>query len=244
MTDDFRHILTHDDLAPGGPVVPPILQTSLFTFATFAEMRATFAGEISRPVYSRVGNPTVRLFEEKLAALEAAEDAIACASGMASISMAVLSVVSPGDRVVAVRNIYPDAFRFLETYLRKIGVSVDYVDGTDLDAVKSALPGARLFYLESPTSWLFEPLDVAALASLARAAGVISVIDNSWATPLLQQPIALGCDMVVHSASKYIGGHSDVVAGVIAGSADHITRIRKEIAPDLGAKLPRSRRGC
>ena len=233
----LRDILVSDGLPLDGPVVAPIVQTSLFTFSSVAAMRETFSGARARPVYSRVGNPSVRLFEEKMAALEGAEDAIGAACGMAAISMAVLSVVSPGDRMVAVRNIYPDAYRFFETYLKRIGVAVEYVDGRDLAAVRAALPGARLLYLESPTSWLFEALDVGALAAMAREAGAVSVIDNSWATPLLQRPITLGCDMVVHSASKYIGGHSDVVAGVVAGGTEHIARIRGEIAPYLGGKL-------
>lgn len=230
-------ILCHDGLPPDGPVVPPIVQTSLFTFSSVAEMRATFAGERQRPVYSRGLNPTVRLFEEKIAALEGAEDALATASGMAAISSAVLSIVGPGDRIVAVNDIYPDAFRFFETLLKRLGVRVEYVDGSDHAAVEAALPGATLLYFESPTSWRFEALDVAGLCRLARGAGALSVIDNSWATPLLQKPLALGCDLVIHSASKYLGGHSDVVAGVIAGNAEHVGRIRTRVAPYLGPKL-------
>ena len=235
MTPDL--ILSHDGLPDDGPVVPPIVQTSLFTFSSVAEMRATFAGEKVRPVYSRGLNPTTRLFEEKIAALEGAEDALATASGMAAISSAVLSVVSPGDRIVAVRNLYPDAFRLFETLLRRLGVETAYVDGRDHAAVAAAVAGAKLLYLESPTSWLFEALDVRALAAIARAAGAVSIIDNSWATPILQRPIALGVDMVVHSASKYLGGHSDVVAGVIAGSAARIGHVRSTVTPYLGPKL-------
>ena len=155
--------MSHDGLPDDGPVVPPIVQTSLFTFSSVAEMRATFAGEKVRPVYSRGLNPTTRLFEEKIAALEGAEDAVATASGMAAISSAVLSVVSPGDRIVAVRNLYPDAFRLFETMLRRLGVETVYVDGRDHAAVAAAVAGANLLYLESPTSWLFEALDVRAL---------------------------------------------------------------------------------
>lgn len=230
-------ILAHDGLPPDGPVAPPIVQTSLFTFSSVAEMRATFAGEKARPVYSRGLNPTTRLFEEKVAALEGAEDALAAASGMAAISCAVLSVVRPGDRIVATRNLYPDAWRLFETLLRRFGVETTYVDGRDLDAVRAAAEGAALLYLESPTSWLFEALDLAALAAIGREAGAVSVVDNSWATPLLQKPLALGADLVVHSASKYLGGHSDVVAGVIAGSAAQVGRVRSAVAPYLGPKL-------
>lgn len=233
-----RLLVAHDE----GPhvfsaVVPPIVQTSLFTFASYDEMVAAYRGEIVRPIYSRGINPTVRTFEEMLAALEGAEDALGFASGMAAISASVLSFVAPGDRIVAVRNVYPDAFRLFGTLLPRLGVTVEYIDGRDPAAVAAALPGARLLYLESPTSWQIEALDVPALAAAAKAAGVLSIIDNSWATPVFQNPLALGVDLVVHSASKYIGGHSDVVAGVVAGSKVLVDRLRAELYPYAGGRL-------
>lgn len=230
-------IVAHDGRHLGDAVVPPIFQTSLFTFPTYQDMSDRFAGLTSRDVYSRVTNPTVRAFEEKIAALENAEDAVGFASGMAAISSAVLAFIRPGDRLVAVRHLYPDAYRFFETFLKAMNVSVEYVDGGDLEAMAARLPGCRVLYLESPTSWMMQSLDVAGLAKLARAHGAISIIDNSWATPIFQRPIDLGCDIVVHSASKYIGGHSDVVAGVAAGSTALIKKLRGEILPYLGAKL-------
>jgi len=231
-------LLAHDAEAHEfGAVVPAIAQTSLFTFENFAQMRDTFAGLQSRNVYSRTTNPTVTLFERKLAGLEACEDAIGFPSGMAAISGAVLAHVRPGDRVVCVRHVYPDAYRFFETFLRRLQVEVVYVDGADADAVDAALPGARLLYLESPTSWMMQAHDVGALAALARRHGALSLIDNSWATPLFQRPATLGVDLVIHSASKYIGGHSDTVAGVVAGRADLIGTIRRTVCPYVGAKL-------
>jgi cystathionine beta-lyase/cystathionine gamma-synthase len=231
-------LLAHDaESHEFGAVVPSIAQTSLFTFETFADMSDTFAGRKSRNVYSRTTNPTVSLFERKLAGLEAAEDAIGFPSGMAAISGAVLAFVEPGDRIVCVRHVYPDAYRLFETLLRRLRIAVDYVDGADLAAVGAALPGAKLLYLESPTSWMMQAHDVGALAALARRHGVLSLIDNSWATPLFQQPVALGVDLVIHSASKYIGGHSDTVAGVVAGGGEAVARIRRTICPYLGAKL-------
>lgn len=232
-----RLTVAHDGAHAFSAVVPPIAQTSLFTFASYDEMLAAYRGEITRPIYSRGINPTVRLFEEMLAALEGAEDALGFASGMAAISAAVLSFVGPGDRIVAVRNVYPDAFRLFGTVLPRLGVEVAYVDGRDPAAVAAALPGARLLYLESPTSWQIEALDVGALAAAARAAGVLSIIDNSWATPIFQNPLALGVDLVVHSASKYIGGHSDVVAGVVAGPKALVDRLRAELYPYVGGRL-------
>ncbi len=230
-------ILAHDGEHAYEAVVPPIVQTSLFTFGSYAEMEETYRGQKVRPTYTRGLNPTVRLFEEKMAALECGEDAIGFASGMAAISSAVLAFVQPGDRIVCVEHVYPDAYRLFQTYLKRINVTVDYVDGRDLDAVRRALPGARLFYMESPTSWLMHVHDVAALARIARENGALSIIDNSWASPVFQQPLTLGCDLVVHSASKYIGGHSDVVAGVVVGSKALIGEIRSRVYPYLGGKL-------
>jgi cystathionine beta-lyase/cystathionine gamma-synthase len=230
-------ILAHDGEHAYEAVVPPIAQTSLFTFGSYAEMEETYRGQKVRPTYTRGLNPTVRLFEDKMASLECGEDAIGFASGMAAISSAVLAFVRPGDRIVCVEHVYPDAYRLFQTYLKRMNVTVDYVDGRDLDAVRRAVPGARLFYMESPTSWLMHVHDVAALAQIARDNDVLSIIDNSWASPIFQQPLTLGVDLVVHSASKYIGGHSDVVAGVIVGSSQLIGEIRSRIYPYLGGKL-------
>ncbi len=233
-----RRVLAHDEEAhPYDAVVPPIVQTSLFTFATYAEMAQTFAGQRARNVYSRTTNPTVAAFERKIAALEVTEDAIGFPSGMAAISATVLASVAPGDRLLCVRHVYPDAYRFFETFLRRFGIRVEYVDGTDLAAVEAQLPGTSLVYLESPTSWTMQALDLPGIAALCRRHGVTSVIDNSWASPIFQRPIELGVDVVLHSASKYIGGHSDTVAGVVAGPTALLERIRRHICPYIGAKL-------
>jgi cystathionine beta-lyase/cystathionine gamma-synthase len=233
-----QQIVAHDaDPQPFDAVVPAIVQSSLFSFANCAEMADAFAGKTTRNVYSRTTNPTVAAFEAKMAALEQSDDAIGFPSGMAAISSAVLAFVKPGDRIVCVRHVYPDAYRLFETLLRKLDVSVVYVDGTDHAAVEAVLPGARILYLESPTSWTMQALEVGALAALARRHGALSLIDNSWATPLYQRPITLGADLVIHSASKYIGGHSDTVAGVLAGGAQLVSHVRRSICPYIGAKL-------
>ncbi len=235
--DSARLTVAHDGPHAFEAVVPPIVQTSLFTFGSVAEMLDTYAGKKSRNVYSRVTNPTVTLFEEKMAALEGVEAAIGFPSGMAAISGAVLAFVKPGDRIVCVRHVYPDAYRLFETLLKTWGVSTAYVDGADLAAVDAALPGARLLYLESPTSWTMQAHDVGALAALARRHGALSFIDNSWATPVFQRPATLGVDLVLHSASKYIGGHSDTVAGVLGARAELVDHVRRTICPYIGAKL-------
>jgi cystathionine beta-lyase/cystathionine gamma-synthase len=236
MTDPFT-IVAHDEAFPGDPVVPPIFQTSLFTFASYQALEDAMAGRVRRPIYSRGDNPTVAAFEQKLAMLEGAEAARGFASGMAAISAAVLSNLSAGQRMVCVRHCYPDAYRLFVTLLKRFDIRVDFVDGRDADAVEQALPGAKVLYLENPTSMVFETQDLARLAAAAKREGAISIADNSWASPIFQQPIAHGVDLVVHSASKYLCGHSDVVAGVVCGRRELIERIDAGVFPLLGGKL-------
>jgi cystathionine beta-lyase/cystathionine gamma-synthase len=237
MVSRSETIVAHDEEFPAGAVVPPIWQTSLFTFGSYEELEDTFAGRKRRPIYSRGDNPTVEIFETKLAALEGAEAARAFASGMAAISAAVLSSLEAGERMVCVRHCYPDAFRLFRAILPRFAIEVDFLDGADAQAVERALPGASVLYLESPTSMVFEKQDLGRLAAAARSAGAVSIADNSWASPIFQRPIEHGVDLVVHSASKYLGGHSDVVAGVVAGRRDLIERINQGAFPLLGGKL-------
>lgn len=220
-----------------GSIAPPIVMSSTFAFASHAELAARYAGDSTDPLYSRTENPTVAFLEDKLAALEAGEAAIALGSGMAAITSAVLALVRSGDRLVAIRNSYSDAHRFFDMMLPRLGVQTQYVDASDAVALKDALPGARLFYFESPSSFVFDCHDIPALARMARAAGVITLFDNSFASPMRQNPLALGVDLVVHSMSKYLAGHSDVVAGCIVGSRTLIDTIRTGASPFLGSKL-------
>ena len=232
-------ILTHDDTYPFGAVVPPIYQTSLFTFESFEEMEDSFRslGLDGHPMYSRGNNPSVQVFEQKVAQLEGGEAARAFSSGMAAISTAILARCQAGSRVLCVECVYPDAFKFLTQLAPRYGISVEFVDGRDLNAVQAALPGATLLYLENPTSMVFRLQDLSAIADMARAHGVYTIIDNSWATPLYQRPIEHGIDMVVHSASKYLGGHSDTVAGIAIGTLEDIEKINKLEYSVLGGKL-------
>ena len=239
--DAYRHAIP-DPLMPQrndpfDAAVPPIYQTSLFLFDSYKELEDVFAGRSKKPIYSRGDNPTVQLLESRIAEMEGAEAARAFASGMGAIAAAVLAFVGPGDRIVTVRHVYSDAFRFFEKVLKRFGVIVDYIDGTDTEAMIAALPGAKLAYLENPTSMVFELQDLPAIAEAARRHGVVTIVDNSWATPLYQSPLALGIDLVIHAASKYLGGQSDTVAGLVAGSKAHIDRINSEIYPYTGAKL-------
>lgn len=226
-----------EDRSPFGAMAPAIYQTSLFTFENYEDMAAAFAGTSDHYIYSRGRNPTVELFEHKVAAMEGAEAARAFASGMGAISSAILSHVKSGDRVVCVRNVYPDTYKLLTQFLPRFGVHTTFVDGTDTDAVIQALDGARVLYLENPTSLTFDLQDVRALTTAARHLGIVTILDNSWATPVYQRPVSLGVDLVVHSASKYLSGHSDVVAGVVAGSTAHVAKLTSLEYAVLGAKL-------
>ena len=236
IPDDFATLLTADT-ETGGAAVPPIHQTSLFTFDSVGAMEAAFRAPERHSIYTRGLNPTVRAFETKVAAMERTENARGFASGMGAISATLLGLLRTGDKVVCVRNVYPDTYRIMTGLMARMGIETVFVDGTDLDAVRDALRGARMLYLESPTSMTFDTLDVAALARIAREAGAISVIDNSWASPAFQRPAEHGVDLVIHSASKYLSGHSDTVAGIVCGPADLILEINRVAYPSLGAKL-------
>lgn len=222
---------------PSGPVTPPIHQTSLFTFEDYAAFEARMAGQSDEPLYTRVQNPTVAAFERMMADLEGGEAAVGFASGMGAISATLLALVRPGMRVACVEHVYPDAYRLLERMVRPMGVEVAYHSPRALAEEPELLKGVDLAYLESPNSLVLEPMDLPRVAGNARRHGTLTVVDNSWATPVHQRPLELGIDVVLHSASKYISGHSDTVAGVVVSSADLIGRLRDLTLPYLGAKL-------
>jgi len=235
LSDDT--ILVHDERHAEGAVAPPIYQTSNFAFESYQAMVDRFRGESSRPVYSRVDNPTVSVLLDKLCQLEVGEAAAAFSSGMAAISNAILGQVRAGDRIVCVKHVYPDTYRLLRGVCARFGITTDFVDGRDLAAIENALPGASLLVLESPNSWLMEEQDLVSVAKIAKAARVTTIVDNSWATPIFQKPLQAGIDLVVHSASKYISGHSDTVAGLLVGSKAIIDQLQLDTTPYLGAKL-------
>jgi cystathionine beta-lyase/cystathionine gamma-synthase len=245
MTDDIS-LDRQDSLAtllaaisddPGGSIPPPIVQSSLFAFDTMQEFEDRIAGRNSHLVYTRVQNPTVAAFEQMMARAEGADAGVGFASGMAAISSTLMAFLKPGDRIACVEHVYPDAYRFMERILRPFGIGVDYHPVTAFEDAPDLLRGVRLAYLESPTSMTFQTLNLGKVAAHAKRHGVMTVIDNSWATPVFQRPLAQGIDLVLHSASKYISGHSDVVAGVVVGSAEHIDAIRDLTLPLFGGKL-------
>ncbi len=207
-------------------VAPPIIQTSNFAFRTADEFRAAVQNPYDNLFYSRGSNPTVDILRKKLAALDGAEDALVLGTGIAAISTPILSLLKQGDHIVSIAKPYAWARNFFNDILPKFGITISYVDGTDPgNFEKAATHSTKLFYLESPNSFTFELQDLAAIATICKRNGILSMIDNTYATPLHQRPHQLGIDLVTQSATKYIGGHSDVLAGVVTGSATLIRRI-------------------
>lgn len=207
-------------------IAPPIVQTSNFAFKTVEGMREAFEDEYATWLYSRGLNPTVEILRKKLAALDGAEDCLVFNSGAAAIFAAVLANVKSGDHILSVRKPYAWAQHMFNVILPRFGVAVTYVDGTDTSHFEKAIqPNTTLIYLETPNSWFYELQDLAAVALLAKQYQLITICDNSYCTPLYQKPIELGIDLVLQSATKYIGGHSDTVAGVLCGSRKMMERI-------------------
>ncbi|HJU27469.1 MAG TPA: aminotransferase class V-fold PLP-dependent enzyme, partial [Rhodanobacteraceae bacterium] len=218
---DLDWILTHLGEERGryfNAVAPPIVQTSIFRFESVADMRARMHDEYGEHCYTRGNNPTVEILRKKIAALEGAEDCLVFSSGAAAISAAVVALVSAGDHVVCVHKPYSWTHKLLSQLLPRFGVRVDFVDGTDVANIEAALdPATKLIVLESPNSLTFELQDLGGVAEFAKARGIRTLCDNSYSSPLNQSPIELGIDLVAHSATKYLNGHSDVVAGVLCG---------------------------
>ena len=207
-------------------ISPPIIQTSNFAFKKVEDLRKVFEDEYSSYLYTRGLNPTVDILRKKLAALDGAEDCLVFNSGSSAIFASVLSNVKSGDHIVSVNKPYTWAKKMFDNILPRFGVTTTYIDGTQIENFeRSILPHTRLIYLESPNSWDYALQDLKAVAELARAENIITICDNSYCTPIYQKPISLGVDMVLQSATKYLGGHSDVVAGVLSGTYDMMKRI-------------------
>ncbi len=220
-----------------GSITPPIVQSSLFTFDSYEAFEDRMAGRTTNAIYTRVQNPTVAAFESTMSRAEGAEAAVAFASGMGGVAATMLALVKPGDKIVCVKHVYPDAYRLFERILRPFGVDTSYHSPDEFENNPELLKGVAVAYLESPNSLMFETMNLATVASHAKRHGVTTVIDNSWATPVFQRPLEHGIDVSLHSASKYISGHSDTVAGVVVSSNEIIHRIRDLTLPLLGAKL-------
>jgi cystathionine beta-lyase len=219
-------------------VSPPIIQSSNFAYPTLESFRSAFSDEAAHHLYTRGNNPTVQILRKKVAALEGAEDALIFSSGMAAISAAILSRVEAGRHVVCVESPYSWTHKLLTDYLPRFGVEATFVDGKSLEQIEAAIqPNTSLLYLESPNSLTYEMQDLRGCARLAKKHGIATCIDNSYASPCYQQPIAMGIDMVVHSGSKYLNGHSDVVMGVLCSTKKIISEVFEGEFMTLGGIL-------
>lgn len=229
----------YDPLDEQGALTPPLHLTSTFAFDTAEAAGAAFSGEAPAHIYSRISNPTVQLLEERVAALEEAEAAVAFASGMGAITSVLWSLVAPGDEILVDTTLYGCTFSFLHHGLAKFGVRITHADLTDLHAAEKAMRSKpRVVLFETPANPNMRLVDIAAVSELAHAKGAVVVVDNTYATPYGTRPIALGADIVVHSATKYLSGHGDVVAGIAIGSAERMTEIRMYGLKDMtGAAL-------
>lgn len=216
-------------------VAPPIVQTSNFAYKKVADLRQAFEDEFNALIYSKGMNPTVNILRKKLAALDNAEDCLVLNSGSSAIFASVFANVQSGDHIVSVNRPYGWAQKLFDQVLPRFGVATTYVDGREIEAFERAiLPSTKIIYLESPNSWDFALQDLRAVAELAKSEGIITIIDNSYCTPLFQRPLDFGIDMALQSATKYIGGHSDVVAGVLTGSRQMMSHVFNNAMQNAG----------
>jgi O-succinylhomoserine sulfhydrylase len=200
--------------------------TSSFVFENAAQAAARFIGEQPGNIYSRFTNPTVTMFEERLAAMEGAEQCVATASGMSAILACVMGLLKAGDHVVASRSLFGATLNLFNNIIKKFGVETNYVSATDVTEWQEAVrPNTKLFFLETPSNPLTEISDIAAIAAVARQCGALLAVDNCFCTPILQQPLALGADIVIHSATKYIDGQGRALGGAVLGSKKNLESI-------------------
>lgn len=239
MKKDWSHILTHlgeEKEHYYNAIVPPIMQTSNFAFPTVGAFRDAFRNELEANLYTRGNNPTVQILRKKMAALEGSEDALIFASGAGVIAAAIIGNVSAGDHIICVQKPYAWTFKLISKFLHRFGVEYTFVDGTSIEYIEKAIrPNTKVLMLESPCSLTFELQNLKACAALAKKHGWVSIIDNSYCSPYYQNPIELGIDIVVHSGTKYLGGHSDVVFGVLCGSKAMVQKIFESEFMTLGA---------
>jgi len=221
-----------------GSLATPLYQTSTFIFKDAAQGAARFNGDEPGYIYTRLGNPTTRQLEQKLAVLEGMEDAAATATGMAAISAAVMTNVQAGDHIIASRALYGCSFALFSHMLTKFAVEVTFVDMTVQSELEAAVkPNTKLIFLETPINPTLLVIDLAMVATFAKKNNLISICDNTFLTPILQRPAQFGFDIVVHSATKYLNGHGDVVAGIICGTQSMIETIKLTALKDIGGTI-------
>ena len=212
-----------------GSLNPPIYMTSTYAFESVEQGAGRFSGAQSGHFYSRISNPTQEILESRLADLEEGEAALATASGMGAISATLWTLLAPGDQVLVDKTLYGCTFSFMEHGLKKFGIDICYADFTDHDEMATGLNGkTKVVYFESPVNPNMRVIDIAAVSALTKAynSDIKMIVDNTYCTPVLQRPLTLGADLVVHSATKYLGGHGDLIAGAVVGDAETIQQIR------------------
>ena len=229
----------YDPYAGTGDLNPPIHVSATYTFPTVEDGAARFAGEQAGYVYSRVGNPTTVLLEQRIADLEGGDAALVTASGMGATTSLLWTLLKPGDEVIADKTLYGCTFGFFNHGLARFGVKITHIDLTDPANLAAAIgPATRVVYFETPANPNMRLADIAAIAAIARRHGALTVVDNTYCTPYLQRPIELGADYVVHSATKYLGGHGDLLAGAIVGPRESLDEVRFQGLKDMtGAVL-------
>ena len=214
--------LNHD-----GSLVPPVHMTSTFVFDTAEAGGAIFAGEAPGHVYSRISNPTLDLLEQRMASLEGAQAGLATGSGIGAITATLWTLVEPGDEIIVDTTLYGCTFSFLHHGLERFGVTVTHCDLTDPDALRAAISAqTKVVYFETPANPNMRLVDISAISAIAKAVGSLVMVDNTYATPVLTRPMEHGADLIVHSATKYLGGHGDLIGGIIVGHRELIDRIR------------------
>jgi methionine-gamma-lyase len=219
--------LGYDPATAQGALTPPIYQTSTYAFETVEQGAEYFAGVKPGYVYGRTRNPTQALLEQRIASLEDTEAALAVASGMAAITATFWTLLKAGDRVIADRILYSNTYTFLSRGLSRFGVETEFIDLTDMNALAAAMARpCRAVYFETPANPNLRLIDIAAVSTLARKSDALVIVDNTFATPILQRPVLHGADLVIHSATKYLGGHGDLLAGIVAGREDMVKEIR------------------
>lgn len=235
----YQTKLIHYKEGGNGSVVPPIYQSSLFTFENWDSIDKAFDDPFNNSIYTRGNNPSVSLVEEKIAILCGGERAKLFSSGMGAISSAILHFVKHGEHIISIKNVYGPANNFMNVYLKeKCNIETTFIDGKDIKNFENSIKdNTKLIYLESPSSAVFSLQDIKKVVALAKKNNIKTIIDNTWATPIFQRPLEMGIDLEIHSCSKYIGGHSDVVAGVVVGKEIYIRSIFDREHAFLGAKL-------
>ena len=219
-------------------VSPPIMQSSNFCFKDVAALRGAMNDEFESSLYSRGQNPTLTILRKKLAALDGAEEALLFSSGISAISVPILSLLKSGDHIIAVDNLYSWTIKLFKDFLPKFGITTTFIDGTVFENFEqAATPQTRLIYLESPNTFCYALQDIRKVTGFAKSRDITTMIDNSYCSPLYQQPISMGVDLVAQSATKYIGGHSDVVAGVLTGSKAMLKKIFEHEFMNTGPAL-------